>query len=183
MHPATKHSTIMGICFLILFTAYFSFSTIVTQIHEQDGNSALGPTLLATNYFFFMLTSLFAPAVTLSYKLQVTMAALGYALNFSTGLSLQYVETGWKYAISMTGAGIAGVGAGATNAALVVLPAMGFEVTIVALLISIEPLIDMARTALNVNGAITSGMVTNRLVGHTVTDAQPEVSADLQGQS
>jgi len=79
--------------------------------------------------------------------------------------------------------GIAGVGGGATNAALVVLPAMGFEVTIVALLISIEPLIDMARTALNVNGAITSGMVTDRLVGHTVTDAQPEVSADLQGQS
>ncbi|MBT8145418.1 MAG: L-cystine transporter [Gammaproteobacteria bacterium] len=81
--------------------------------------------------------------------------------------------------------GIAGVGAGATNAALVVLPAMGFEVTIVALLISIEPLIDMARTALNVNGAITSGMVTNRLVGHTVADAVPvpEVSPDLQEQS
>lgn len=79
--------------------------------------------------------------------------------------------------------GIAGVGAGATNAALVVLPAMGFEVTIVALLISIEPLIDMARTALNVNGAITSGMVTNRLVGHTVADAQPQANPDLQGQS
>ena len=79
--------------------------------------------------------------------------------------------------------GIAGVGGGATNAALVVLPAMGFEVTIVALLISIEPLIDMARTALNVNGAITSGMVTNRLVGHTVTSAETGVRPDLQGQS
>jgi len=63
--------------------------------------------------------------------------------------------------------GIAGVGGGATNAALVVLPAMGFPVEIVALLISIEPLIDMARTALNVNGAITSGMVTARLVGRS----------------
>jgi len=61
--------------------------------------------------------------------------------------------------------GIAGVGGGATNAALVVLPAMGFPVTVVALLISIEPLIDMARTALNVNGAITAGMVTKRLLG------------------
>ena len=79
--------------------------------------------------------------------------------------------------------GIAGVGGGATNAALVVLPAMGFKVTIVALLISIEPLIDMARTALNVNGAITSGMVTNRLVGHTVSGAETEVNPDLQGQS
>jgi L-cystine uptake protein TcyP (sodium:dicarboxylate symporter family) len=79
--------------------------------------------------------------------------------------------------------GIAGVGGGATNAALVVLPAMGFPVTIAALLISIEPLIDMARTALNVNGAITSGMITNRLVGHTVIDAESAVSPDLQGQS
>jgi len=34
----------------------------------------------------------------------------------------------------------------------------------VALLISIEPLIDMARTALNVNGAITSGVVTTKLL-------------------
>jgi L-cystine uptake protein TcyP (sodium:dicarboxylate symporter family) len=42
---------------------------------------------------------------------------------------------------------------------------MGFPVTVVALLISIEPLIDMARTALNVNGAITAGMVTKRLLG------------------
>lgn len=64
--------------------------------------------------------------------------------------------------------GIAGVGGGATAAALVVLPAMGFPVTIAALLISIEPLIDMARTALNVNGAITTGVITTRLLGDKV---------------
>jgi len=45
-----------------------------------------------------------------------------------------------------------------------VLPAMGLPVTLVALLISIEPLIDMGRTALNVNGAITTGVVTARLL-------------------
>jgi L-cystine uptake protein TcyP (sodium:dicarboxylate symporter family) len=39
---------------------------------------------------------------------------------------------------------------------------MGLPVTVVALLISIEPLIDMGRTALNVNGAITAGMLTRR---------------------
>ena len=60
--------------------------------------------------------------------------------------------------------GIAGVGGGATNAALVVFSVLGFPITIVALLISIEPLIDMARTALNVNGAMTAGMVTSRFV-------------------
>ena len=68
--------------------------------------------------------------------------------------------------------GIAGVGGGATNAALVVLPAMGFPVTVAALLISIEPLIDMARTALNVNGAITSGMITSRFLGETAEAAE-----------
>ena len=36
--------------------------------------------------------------------------------------------------------------------------------TLAALLISIEPLIDMARTALNVNGAMTAGVITGRLV-------------------
>lgn len=61
--------------------------------------------------------------------------------------------------------GIAGVGGGATNAALVVLPLMGLPVTVAALLITVEPLIDMARTALNVNGAITTGMVTSRFLG------------------
>ena len=45
---------------------------------------------------------------------------------------------------------------------------MGFPVALVALLISIEPLIDMARTALNVNGAMTAGVLTDRFL--TVED-------------
>lgn len=66
--------------------------------------------------------------------------------------------------IAISSFGIAGVGGGATNAALVVFSVLGFPITIVALLISIEPLIDMARTALNVNGAMTAGMITSRFV-------------------
>jgi L-cystine uptake protein TcyP (sodium:dicarboxylate symporter family) len=67
--------------------------------------------------------------------------------------------------VAISSFGIAGVGGGATFAALVVLPAMGLPVALVALLISIEPLIDMARTALNVNGAMTAGVVTGRILG------------------
>lgn len=67
--------------------------------------------------------------------------------------------------------GVAGVGGGATMAAFIVLPAMGFPVTVAALLISIEPLIDMARTALNVNGSMTAGVLTGRFLG----DLAPEV--------
>jgi len=86
---------------------------------------------------------------------------MGVDINFSFIASLLLI-------VAIGSFGIAGVGAGATNAALVVLPAMGFPVTVVALLISIEPLIDMARTALNVNGAITTGVLTRRLLGDDV---------------
>ena len=72
----------------------------------------------------------------------------------------------------------AGVGGGATFAALVVLPAMGFPVTIAALLISIEPLIDMARTSLNVHGSITAGVLTNKFL----KELQEEPASDSAPQ-
>lgn len=78
-------------------------------------------------------------------------------MDFSFILSLVAI-------IIVSSFGIAGVGGGATFAALIVLPAMGLPVTIAALLISIEPLIDMARTALNVSGAMTAGTITSRLL-------------------
>ncbi|MCX2622451.1 cation:dicarboxylase symporter family transporter, partial [Klebsiella pneumoniae] len=56
---------------------------------------------------------------------------------------------------------------GATFAALIVLPAMGLPVTLVALLISVEPLIDMGRTALNVNGSMTAGTLTSQWLRQT----------------
>lgn len=67
--------------------------------------------------------------------------------------------------VAISSFGVAGVGGGATFAALIVLPALGFPVALAALLISIEPLIDMARTALNVNGAMVAGTATDRLLG------------------
>lgn len=69
--------------------------------------------------------------------------------------------------VTLSSIGVAGVGGGATFAALIVLPIMGLPVTLVALLISIEPLIDMGRTALNVDGSMTAGMVTSQLMGQT----------------
>ncbi|MFS2223696.1 L-cystine transporter [Pantoea sp. B65] len=69
--------------------------------------------------------------------------------------------------VTLSSAGVAGVGGGATFAALIVLPAMGLPVTLVALLISIEPLIDMGRTALNVNGSMTAGSLTSRWLNLT----------------
>jgi L-cystine uptake protein TcyP (sodium:dicarboxylate symporter family) len=44
---------------------------------------------------------------------------------------------------------------------------MNLPVALAGLLISIEPLIDMGRTALNVSGAITAGTVTSRIMDET----------------
>ena len=63
--------------------------------------------------------------------------------------------------------GVAGVGGGATFAALIVLSAMDLPVALAGLLISVEPLIDMGRTALNVSGSIAAGTVTSRVMGQT----------------
>ncbi|CAA2931122.1 L-cystine uptake protein TcyP [Arsenophonus endosymbiont of Bemisia tabaci Q2] len=69
--------------------------------------------------------------------------------------------------MTISSAGVAGVGGRATFAALMVLPAMGLPITLVALLISIEPLIDMGRTALNVNGSMVAGTITSQLMHQT----------------
>ncbi|PWF42458.1 L-cystine transporter [Massilia glaciei] len=86
--------------------------------------------------------------------------------------------------ITIGSVGVAGVGGGATFAALIVLSAMDLPVALAGLLISIEPLIDMGRTALNVSGSITAGTVTSRLLGQTdmaVFDSDAEANLDTEG--
>lgn len=61
--------------------------------------------------------------------------------------------------------GVAGVGGGATFAALIVLGTLGLPVTIVGLVISVEPIIDMGRTMLNVNDSILAGVLSSKKIG------------------
>ncbi|BDP50146.1 L-cystine transporter tcyP [Enterococcus faecium] len=63
--------------------------------------------------------------------------------------------------VTISSFGVAGVGGGATFASLIVLGAMNLPVAIVGLVISVEPLIDMARTAVNVSGSMVAGIVTS----------------------
>lgn len=67
--------------------------------------------------------------------------------------------------IAIASFGIAGVGGGATFAAVAVLTIMGLDITVVAILVSIEALIDMARTALNISGSMLSGVITAKKNG------------------
>lgn len=66
--------------------------------------------------------------------------------------------------------GIAGVGGGATFAALTVLSAMDLPVGLVGLLIAIEPLIDMGRTMVNVSDSIVAGLISSKLMGELNTE-------------
>lgn len=67
--------------------------------------------------------------------------------------------------IAISSFGVAGVGGGATFAALIVLSIMDLPIAIAGLLISVEPLIDMGRTALNVSGSMTAGVLTGKMTG------------------
>ncbi|ADO96580.1 Putative transporter [Haemophilus influenzae R2846] len=77
--------------------------------------------------------------------------------------SFSYIPT-LIFVVAISSFGIAGVGGGATFAAIVVLSTLGLPLELIGLLISIEPLIDMGRTALNVNGAMVAGTITDRLL-------------------
>jgi uncharacterized protein len=84
--------------------------------------------------------------------------------------------------VAISSFGVAGVGGGATFAALLVLSALNLPVGLAGLLISIEPLIDMGRTAVNVSGSMTSGILTSRItkeIDSTVyTDMNQKIEAE-----
>ncbi|SFS40468.1 L-cystine transporter [Paenibacillus sp. 453mf] len=81
--------------------------------------------------------------------------------------------------------GVAGVGGGATFASLIVLSTMNLPVALVGLLISVEPLIDMGRTALNVNGSITSGLITSKILKENDRDTfnRPNTELDAPAEA
>jgi L-cystine uptake protein TcyP (sodium:dicarboxylate symporter family) len=66
--------------------------------------------------------------------------------------------------VTISSFGVAGVGGGATFAALIVLGALDLPVAIVGLVISVEPLIDMGRTLLNVNGSMIAGIISSKRI-------------------
>jgi L-cystine uptake protein TcyP (sodium:dicarboxylate symporter family) len=74
------------------------------------------------------------------------------------------------FVTTLSSFGIAGVGGGATFASLVVLPAMGLPVGLAGLLIAIEPLIDMARTLVNVSDSMVAGLISSKLMGELNQD-------------
>lgn len=72
--------------------------------------------------------------------------------------------------VTISSFGVAGVGGGATFASLIVLGSLNLPIAIVGLVISVEPLIDMARTAVNVSDSMLAGVVTSSRIGELNRD-------------
>ncbi len=79
--------------------------------------------------------------------------------------------------------GVAGVGGGATFASLIVLGTMGLPIQIVGLMASVEPLIDMARTALNVSDSMVAGICSGNFTSdfnkETYNDPKAVISEEI----
>ena len=82
--------------------------------------------------------------------------------------------------VAISSFGVAGVGGGATFAAILVLSTMNMPIALAGLLISVEPLIDMGRTALNVSGSMTAGVLTGKATNELDTDVYNGDSSQVE---
>ncbi|WP_066295127.1 L-cystine transporter [Bacillus sp. FJAT-29937] len=85
--------------------------------------------------------------------------------------------------VAISSFGVAGVGGGATFAAILVLSALNLPVALAGLLISVEPLIDMGRTALNVSGSMTSGLLTSRVTGEIDSSVYNNMDEKIEAEA
>ncbi|HFN8654257.1 TPA: L-cystine transporter [Staphylococcus aureus] len=93
------------------------------------------------------------------------MLAIMVAPVANVEIDLQFIVTLIAVVI-ISSFGVAGVGGGATFASILVLSTLNLPVALAGVLISVEPLIDMGRTALNVNDSMLAGTGTSKLTKH-----------------
>ncbi|HDG6142722.1 TPA: L-cystine transporter [Staphylococcus aureus] len=93
------------------------------------------------------------------------MLAIMVAPVTNVEIDLQFIVTLIAVVI-ISSFGVAGVGGGATFASILVLSTLNLPVALAGVLISVEPLIDMGRTALNVNDSMLAGTGTAKLTKH-----------------
>ncbi|HGZ9099140.1 TPA: L-cystine transporter [Staphylococcus aureus] len=93
------------------------------------------------------------------------MLAIMVAPVANVEIDLQFIVTLIAVVI-ISSFGVAGVGGGATFASILVLSTLNLPVALAGVLISVEPLIDMGRTALNANDSMLAGTGTAKLTKH-----------------
>ncbi len=144
------------------FTSRSSAATIPLSVETQVGRLGVSPAI--ANFAASFGATIGQNACAGLYPSMLAIMIAPSAGIDPTSLSF----LGSVVAVATIGSiGIAGVGGGATFAALVVLSSLNLPVALAGLLISVEPLIDMGRTAVNVSGSMTAGTVTSRWLGQT----------------
>lgn len=93
------------------------------------------------------------------------MLAIMVAPVANVEIDLQFIVT-LIVVVIISSFGVAGVGGRATFASILVLSTLNLPVALAGVLISVEPLIDMGRTALNVNDSMLAGTGTAKLTKH-----------------
>lgn len=139
------------------FSSRSSAATIPLNIETQTGKLGNNPAI--ANF-----SATFGATIGQNSCAGIYPAMLAAMIAPTVGIdpfSVSYITT-LVLVVAISSFGIAGVGGGATFAAIVVLSTLGLPLELVGLLISIEPLIDMGRTALNVNGAMTAGTLSSK---------------------
>ncbi|QKE56988.1 L-cystine transporter [Staphylococcus aureus] len=102
------------------------------------------------------------------------MLAIMVAPVANVEIDLQFIVTLIAVVI-ISSFGVAGVGGGATFASILVLSTLNLPVALAGVLISVEPLIDMGRTALNVNDSMLAGTGTAKLTKHWDKDTSNQM--------
>ncbi|MCD8839569.1 L-cystine transporter [Staphylococcus arlettae] len=115
----------------------------------QNGCAGIYPAMLAV---------MVAPAAGVEVNLQFILSVIGVVIISSFG--------------------VAGVGGGATFASILVLSTLNLPVALAGVLISVEPLIDMGRTALNVNDSMLAGAGTAKLTDNLDKDTYNDSTYD-----
>ncbi|UQW81413.1 L-cystine transporter [Staphylococcus edaphicus] len=113
----------------------------------QNGCAGIYPAMLAV---------MVAPAAGVEVNLQFILSVIGVVIISSFG--------------------VAGVGGGATFASIIVLSTLNLPIALAGVLISVEPLIDMGRTALNVNDSMLAGTGTAKLTNNLDKDTYNDKS-------
>jgi hypothetical protein len=110
---AREETLRLSIYFFLLFTPFSSYMTILTHIYEQADLPGIGPATLISNYVFFILSTVAAPAVRWPLKAQLLFGGCLYTFNYSSGVLAAMTDLpSLKFTISCLGSGLAGCSAG-----------------------------------------------------------------------
>lgn len=163
MNPVTYTKKVLS-TLIFAFTSRSSAATIPLNIETQTKKLGVSEGVANLSASFGATIGQNGCAGIYPAMLAVMIApAAGVEVNAAFILTLIAV-------VAISSFGVAGVGGGATFAALIVLSTMNLPVALAGLLIAVEPLIDMGRTALNVNDSMVAGVVTGKVTGEIDKD-------------